>query len=559
MTNPTALPESTADGKARTAALACLRFDDVTPTAVVEFVSRGRCLIVGDEARALDAARRADPGLSCTVSVPLRALPATSSVDGVPVLHVGRPVLRGALGNFEAVVSPDGGEQSLGAMLAQPVDRFDLVVDLCDPPLLQQAMTPLGYYAPRDDESLDAVLAELPDMQGEFEKPKFFDYDPDICAHGRSGKRGCTRCVDACPAEAIVSIGERIQVNPYLCQGGGGCATACPTGAITYAYPPAADLLGILRKALQAFRNGGGTAPALLFYDEASEEAAFDGLAAMPERVIPVRVEEVGSVGMDTWLAALAYGADAVVVATAVATPAQLVEAAQDQLVTARAILAGMGYDEGCLQLLNLGQPAAALAALAVLPTGPARPSANFAAPQDKRGRLRLALQHLHAHAPAPKRSIALQKGAPFGEVRVDPQACTLCMSCVSSCPTHALQDGRGLPQLNFREWSCVQCGLCERTCPESAITLNPRFVYDIELREKPRLLHEEQPLCCVSCGKPFATRSMLDVLEKKLAGHWMFQTEESRRRLLMCEDCRVRDMFSAESKGGRPGPGTGS
>jgi hypothetical protein len=39
----------------------------------------------------------------------------------------------------------------------------------------------------------------------------------------------------------------------------------------------------------------------------------------------------------------------------------------------------------------------------------------------------------------------------------------------------------------------------------------------------------------------------MLDVLNRKLADHWMFQTEEARRRMLMCEDCRVRNMFSAE------------
>jgi hypothetical protein len=65
-------------------------------------------------------------------------------------------------------------------------------------------------------------------------------------------------------------------------------------------------------------------------------------------------------------------------------------------------------------------------------------------------------------------------------------------------------------------------------------------------------VLHEEQPVCCVSCGKPFATRSMLEVLSRKLAGHWMFQTEESRRRLQMCEDCRVRDLFAEEARKGR-------
>ena len=148
-----------------------------------------------------------------------------------------------------------------------------------------------------------------------------------------------------------------------------------------------------------------------------------------------------------------------------------------------------------------------------------------------------------------PKRSIALPAGAPFGEVKVNAAACTLCMSCVSACPTHALQDGRGLPQLHFREWNCVQCGLCERTCPESAIALAARFLYDEEAREKPRVLHEEQPVCCVACGKPFATRSMLETLSRKLEGHWMFQDEASRRRLQMCEDCRVRDMFAAEAR----------
>ena len=555
MSDPKGLPEHTVDGRARAAALAHLRFDDVTPTAVVEFVSKGRCLVVGDEARALDVARRIDPSLTCIVAVPARALPASTVIDGIPVLRAGRPVLRGALGDFQATLEADGG-RGLGSLLSPPVDRFDLILDLCDPPLMRQSMPPLGYYAPRDDAALSAALLALPDLCGEFEKPKFFNYDPDICAHGRSGQRGCTRCLDACPAEAIVSRGERIEVNPYLCQGGGACATVCPTGAITYAYPTASDLLDVLRRALVAYRDGKGESPVLLFLDESSGDALSSDLAGMPERVIPVPVEEVGSVGMDAWLAGIAYGADAIVVATSDRTPAQVVEAAQEQLITARTLLGGMGYAENSVQIVNVQQPVAALAALNTLPSGPPRPAATFAAPPEKRGRLRLALEHLHAHAPAPRKMVALHTGAPFGEVKVDGQACTLCMSCVSVCPTHALQDGRGLPQLNFREWSCVQCGLCERTCPESAVSLNARFLYDLEAREKPRLLHEEQPLCCVSCGKPFATRSMLEVLEKKLAGHWMFQDEASRRRLQMCEDCRVRDMFTAEHGKGRPGPG---
>jgi ferredoxin len=89
-----------------------------------------------------------------------------------------------------------------------------------------------------------------------------------------------------------------------------------------------------------------------------------------------------------------------------------------------------------------------------------------------------------------------------------------------------------------------VQCGLCERTCPERAITLRARLITEPQRRDAQRALNEEEPFECISCGKPFATRSMIDNMTKRLEGHWMFQDEPSRRRLMMCEDCRVIDMF---------------
>ena len=551
----TALPEAGPDGRARAGALARLSLVEVTPTSIVEFVSRGRCVVIGAEHDALDLVRQVGGRVECVVVVPGDTAPDVDRVDGSWVVRGGRPLVRGALGDFDVRLATGDAPLALGALLSPPIECFDLVVDLGTPRLLTQAMPPLGYYAPGPDPAARAALAEvLPEMRGEFEKPKYFNYNPEICAHGRSGKRGCTRCIDACPAEAIVSVGEKVQVNPRLCQGGGTCATSCPSGAMTYAYPVPGDLLYALLRLLRDYRDAGGTSPGLLFHDAASAAALANGFTAdMPERILPVAVEEIGSVGMDSWLACLAYGAEAVVLLTCDATPPQVIETLQEQLTTAQAMLAGMGYPEGRLRLVNGDQPAAALQALAELPTGQSRQAATFAAPPaDKRGTLRLALGHLQSHAPAPKRVTPLPVGAPFGEVRVDATACTLCMSCVSACPTHALQDGRGLPQLNFREWNCVQCGLCERTCPENAITLVPRLLNDTEARERPRILHEEQPVCCVACGKPFATRAMLDKLSRKLEGHWMFQDEASRRRLQMCEDCRVRDMFTAEARRGR-------
>ena len=66
----TALPEAGPDGRARATALARLRLTDVVPTSVVEFNSRGRCLVVGAEDEALDLVRRLADRVACVVAVP---------------------------------------------------------------------------------------------------------------------------------------------------------------------------------------------------------------------------------------------------------------------------------------------------------------------------------------------------------------------------------------------------------------------------------------------------------------------------------------------------------
>ena len=54
--------------------------------------------------------------------------------------------------------------------------------------------------------------------------------------------------------------------------------------------------------------------------------------------------------------------------------------------------------------------------------------------------------------------------------------------------------------------------------------------------------MHEAPPFCCIQCGKPFATHKVIDNILAKLESHAMFQSDRARRRLQMCEDCRVVD-----------------
>ena len=87
------LPDTTANGRARAAALDPGRRQDVAPAATVEFLSHGRVLIVGEESGALYAAEQLDDDLVATVCIPGDSPPTAGTVDGRAILRGGRPQL----------------------------------------------------------------------------------------------------------------------------------------------------------------------------------------------------------------------------------------------------------------------------------------------------------------------------------------------------------------------------------------------------------------------------------------------------------------------------------
>jgi ferredoxin len=433
-------------------------------------------------------------------------------------------------------------------------ERFDLVLDLSAEPVLKVARKPQGYLAPGRD-PLDQALAaaELAKLVGEFEKAKFFIYNERICAHARSAKTGCTACIDTCSTQAIAPDGDKVRVEPHLCLGCGGCATVCPSGAMTYANPRVADLGVRLKRLLWVYAGAGGREAAIVFHGADVGRDLIPRIArrgrGLPARAIPLEIFHCASIGIDTMLGAIALGASQVVLAATDAEADEYGPAIERQMRHAQTILTALGYAGTHLALVRAPDAAALESALWDLApaAGPAKP-ATFALSNEKRTTLEFVLEHLARHAPAPREEIPLGAGAPYGRVDVNRQTCTLCMACVGACPASALVDGRETPMLKFIERNCVQCGLCVTTCPENAVTLTPRLLLTAQAKQEV-VLNQAEPFNCVRCGKPFGTKQMIDSMVGRLTAHSMFATGGALRRLQMCADCRVIDMMENKNE----------
>jgi len=430
-------------------------------------------------------------------------------------------------------------------------ERFDLVLDLQRERALRMHEPPQGYLAPGVDPLAQAEAAtKLAAMVGEFEKPKFFAYKASICAHSRSEKPGCNRCLDVCSTAAIRADGDHVFVEPHLCMGCGGCATVCPSGAMTYAYPAVPELGRRIKTVLATYARAGGHDACLLLHAEESR-ATIAGLArrkrGLPARVIPLEVHHVASVGLDVWLAALALGANQVAVLATGREAPEYRAAIAAQMQIADTIAQALGYQGEHFRVFDGADLGTLDAALWSWPRAlGVRVEATFAVTAEKRTTAAMAIEHLARHAPVPQRTIPLPAGAPYGTIAVDTAACTMCLACVGSCPVGALQDGQDKPQLRFIETKCVQCGLCETTCPESAIKLVPRLDLTPEAKQ-PRVLNEAAVFNCIACGKPMGTAKMIGAMLERLAAHPMYAAPGALERLRMCADCRVIDMMKHE------------
>jgi tetrathionate reductase subunit B len=358
-------------------------------------------------------------------------------------------------------------------------------------------------------------------------------YDASLCAAGGDGLKGCRLCAESCPYGAISPLdtpeGTVMRIDPGMCERCGACTGACPTSALQRSFLPDAEVYATTSESL---RDAGEDRVLLVTCKESRT------LAESFEAELPVTILTLPSLLIvnETHLVhALQRGATGVALIGCPACHHHSPDLLEVPMQTARALTG----EQNRLAYVEDDGSEEVRAAL----EGFIRSLADRESPELPAGepvpagetRREVLLGMLGEFETVPGGH--LQAEAPFGEVEVDPDLCTMCGACSRVCPTEALSYDVEEGELSFRTADCVGCGLCEQACPERAVKLDPRARTGAALLER-RPLISNDPVACRNCGKPHITKRLLEHSRRVLSRSKSPLTG-STQQIDLCPDCR--------------------
>ena len=383
-----------------------------------------------------------------------------------------------------------------------------------------------GIYDP-EVLGIEKTVEKIKANCGTYYFRNFIKYDSSVCQYSQKRQEICGKCADVCPTSAITKdvVLKELLIADIECSGCGRCVSVCPAGALDYAPLPKKPFKIIC----DFYRNK----IALIIPSRIDLETA---QFRLKENVLPLILDSEDFLDENHFLSLLQTTGNPVIIYTdfisvTLENVILLVNNIFLKIFNKTAIYICKDIDELNGIFNNLS------------------PLENiFYEIKDeglrKREIFSLRLSHL-----VKENDFGIVQTGPhihYGNVTVNQDNCTLCLSCVGACSVGALTAHAENNTLRFNPSLCTSCGYCEITCPESdclqivhdQLSLHPSYF-------KQKVMARDDLFRCVECGLGFAPAKAIGKIAEVMKP--FFGNDDSKMKTLYCcPDCKARVMLES-------------
>ncbi|TLD81816.1 hypothetical protein LS68_001980 [Helicobacter sp. MIT 05-5293] len=374
-----------------------------------------------------------------------------------------------------------------------------------------------------------SMFQAVVDFIGEYAYRQNIIFNPSVCQYQdrrplENGEGFCHYCVDVCPTMGIAKDDTTmlLSTSPIDCIGCGKCVCVCPTGSVQ----KEGDTLESFTYRARLYKD---RIPLVVSSSQwANEEnlPIFNTLLSSQPLALPF-VIDVPNMLNETYLLTLIQESGAPVVIFG-----EIDELVMECVESLNVICEKIFGRKGVI----FGDSLKDIDSLMLMPHWH-----YLYTPNAKEGVKDIFSARLQSWVKQESFGSVSMKG--FGEVKVDASKCTLCLSCVEACNTHALINQTSSFELLFKASLCTDCGYCVPTCAENVITLESRTFDLSPVSFEYVSKAQDKPFRCVECNKIFATHKSIEKIKAILSP--AFQSNPSKLRSLeCCADCKVKVMF---------------
>jgi len=425
------------------------------------------------------------------------------------------------------ILDVDGHIGALHVSLKKEDEIFDLEVDQIiwwNAP--QFAMKQSGVYDPQLL-GLEGALKKARENEGEYHYKNYINYDPAICQYHERREEICGKCAEICPTVAILKEDEtkHLVFSHIDCHGCGGCISVCPSGALDYTQMPRtafAHLTPFVRDTVT------------LIIPHKMDLGLID--IPLPSGVLPFMIEGEKYLHEAHLMNLLQTSGNPVIFYT------DFVSKGTGDVIRMINEIFERKYHKKAIYVCETTNTLQN-----IFDTLEAIPECKYGINEtDLRKREIFSARLAHLVGDEDLGIVKAGEHVHYGDIVINEDKCTLCLSCVGACNVRALTAHPEDNSLRFNASICTNCGYCEVTCPEKEclsiikdeIHLNPRWFSQ-------RIMAKDELFKCTECGKEFATNKAIQKIAAVMIP--IFGADDLKiRTLYCCADCKPRVMFKA-------------